>query len=73
MVIHKEQKKYDVRLFFFSTQVAFLIYRPVMRLFKCQGSSDVFWPLDDNETESESRDDFSQVILDLGPPRKPTM
>lgn len=68
-----------MRLLFFLTQVAFLIYRPVMRLFKCQGSSDVFWPLDDNETgnitmaysESESKDDLSRVILDLGPPRKP--
>lgn len=66
---------------FFLSQVAFLIYRPVMRLFKCQGSYDVFWPLDANGTaditmacsESESKDDSSQVILDLGPPRKPTM
>ena len=70
-----------MRLFFFLIQVAFLIYRPVMRLFKCQGSSDVFWPLDDNEaanitmaySESESKNDSSRVILDLGPPRKPTV
>ncbi|XP_017971051.1 PREDICTED: THO complex subunit 2 isoform X3 [Theobroma cacao] len=68
-----------VHLYHLDPEVAFLIYRPVMRLFKRQGSSDVFWPLDDNETgnitmaysESESKDDLSRVILDLGPPRKP--
>ncbi|XVF43449.1 hypothetical protein PTKIN_Ptkin02bG0040900 [Pterospermum kingtungense] len=62
-----------VHLYHLDPEVAFLIYRPVMRLFKCQGSSDVFWPLDDNETESESKDDSGRVILDLGPPRKPTV
>ncbi|XWS64052.1 hypothetical protein CRYUN_Cryun06bG0153900 [Craigia yunnanensis] len=70
-----------VHLYRLDPEVAFLIYRPVMRLFKCQGSSDVFWPLDDNEaanitmaySESESKDDSSRVILDLGPPRKPTV
>ncbi|GMI75252.1 EMBRYO DEFECTIVE 2793 [Hibiscus trionum] len=70
-----------VHLYHLDPEVAFLLYRPVMRLFKCQGSSDVFWPLYVNETaditmacsESESKDDPSRVILDLGPPRKPTM
>ncbi|XWS34347.1 hypothetical protein CRYUN_Cryun21dG0031800 [Craigia yunnanensis] len=70
-----------VHLYHLDPEVAFLIYRPVMRLFKCQGSSDVFWPLDDNEvanismaySESESKDDSSHLILDLGPPRKPTV
>ncbi|XVE74551.1 hypothetical protein DITRI_Ditri12bG0026000 [Diplodiscus trichospermus] len=70
-----------VHLYHLDPEVAFLIYRPVMRLFKCQGSSDVFWPLDDNEaanttlacSESESKDDSSRVILDLGHPLKPTV
>lgn len=45
-----------------------------MRLFKCQGSSDVFWPLDDNEAsnvtmanlESEATEYPGKVVLDLG-------
>ncbi|XVF03003.1 hypothetical protein REPUB_Repub04eG0223200 [Reevesia pubescens] len=70
-----------VHLYHLDPEVAFLIYRPIMRLFKCQGSSDVFWPLDDNEAanitmsylESESKVDSSRVILDLGPSWKPTV
>lgn len=56
-------------------QVAFLIYRPVMRLFKCQGSSDVFWPLDSTEALKESEPTVSsgKLVLDLGPSRKPIM
>ncbi|KAA8532435.1 hypothetical protein F0562_032468 [Nyssa sinensis] len=58
--------------------VAFLIYRSVMRLFKCH-SSDVFWPLDCNETTNTSRteketeltDSSGKLVLDLGSPRKP--
>ncbi|XP_052291116.1 THO complex subunit 2 isoform X4 [Citrus sinensis] len=61
-------------------EVAFLIFRPVMRLFKCQGSSAVFWPLDDGEaannttinSESEPSEDIGNVILDLGS-QKPVM
>ncbi|KDO60822.1 hypothetical protein CISIN_1g000195mg [Citrus sinensis] len=61
-------------------EVAFLIFRPVMRLFKCQGSSAVFWPLDDGEaanntttnSESEPLEDIGNVILDLGS-QKPVM
>lgn len=52
-----------------------------MRLFKCEGSSDVFWPLDDNEVvnstttnmESEQAEYSGKVILDLGSPQKPIM
>ncbi|KAE8716675.1 THO complex subunit 2 [Hibiscus syriacus] len=70
-----------VHMYHLDPEVAFLIYRPVMRLFKCQGSSDVCWPLDVNETaditmafsESENKDDSNRVILDLGPPQKSTM
>ncbi|KAJ9546923.1 LOW QUALITY PROTEIN: hypothetical protein OSB04_019466 [Centaurea solstitialis] len=63
-------------------EVAFLIYRPVMRLFRCQSTSDVVWPLDCDEMisnsgagkESEQLTDISgKLILDLGPPRKPIM
>lgn len=54
--------------------MAFLIFRPVMRLFKCQGSSGVFWPLDNGEagnntttnSHTEPSEDTSNVILDLG-------
>ncbi|KAE8705401.1 THO complex subunit 2 [Hibiscus syriacus] len=70
-----------VHMYHLDPEVAFLIYRPVMRLFKCQGSSDVCWPLDVNETtditmacsESENKDDSNRVMLDLGPLWKPTM
>ncbi|XP_047974285.1 THO complex subunit 2 isoform X2 [Salvia hispanica] len=60
-------------------EVAFLIYRPVMRLFKCQNSSSSFWPLLSKEKEdpasadkeSEASDLFSTLALDLGSARKP--
>lgn len=64
-------------------EVAFLIYRPVMRLFRCQSStSDVLWPLDCDEItsnpasagkENEPTDVSGKLILNLGPPRKPIM
>lgn len=58
-----------------------MIYRPVMRHFKCQGSSNVCWPLDDSEAtdmetgnlDSEPIDVANKVILDLGAPRKAIM
>lgn len=45
-----------------------------MRLFKCQGSSDVFWPLDNNDassstaanSESEATEPSGNLVLDLG-------
>ncbi|KAL1568656.1 THO complex subunit 2 [Salvia divinorum] len=60
-------------------EVAFLIYRPVMRLFRCQNSSSSFWPLVSKEAddpasadkESEATDLFSTLALDLGSARKP--
>ncbi|KAK2635529.1 hypothetical protein Ddye_030321 [Dipteronia dyeriana] len=69
-----------IHLYHLDPEVAFLIYRPVMRLFKCQGSSDIFWPLDytrgANVTtvnlESELTEDPGKVILDLGS-QKPIM
>ncbi|CAO2181939.1 unnamed protein product [Urochloa humidicola] len=41
-------------------EVAFLIYRPVMRLFKSTNGGDTCWPLDDNEEgESVSSEDLT--------------
>ncbi|KAF0916503.1 hypothetical protein E2562_007582 [Oryza meyeriana var. granulata] len=51
--------------------VAFLIHRPVMRLFKSTNGGDTCWPLDDNEEgESVSCDD---LILHLDTSHKPIM
>ncbi|CAD6214833.1 unnamed protein product [Miscanthus lutarioriparius] len=50
-------------------EVAFLIYRPVMRLFKSNNGGDTCWPLDDNEEgESVSSDD---LILHLDSSQEP--
>ncbi|XP_077241157.1 THO2 isoform X2 [Tasmannia lanceolata] len=59
-------------------EVAFLIYRPVMRLFKCSSGSDMFWPSDVVEETNadngfESSISSATVVLDIGPPRKPIM
>ncbi|KAK3222127.1 hypothetical protein Dsin_009152 [Dipteronia sinensis] len=69
-----------IHLYHLDPEVAFLIYRPVMRLFKCQGSSDIFWPLDytgganvtTDNLESELTEDPGKVILDLDS-QKPIM
>ncbi|KAJ7955431.1 THO complex subunit 2 [Quillaja saponaria] len=66
-----------VHLYHLDPEVAFLIYRPVMRFFKCQGSPDVFWPLDDTNvannasanSESETDEHSGNVVLDLGSAR----
>nr|GMD23387.1 THO complex subunit 2 [Ipomoea batatas] len=68
-----------VRLYHLDPEVAFLIYRPVMRLFRSQNNPDAFWPLDYDEAmsavtagkESESMDDCAKMVLDLGSSRKP--
>ncbi|KAI4313667.1 hypothetical protein L6164_026626 [Bauhinia variegata] len=60
-------------------EVVFLIYRPVMRLFKFQRSPYVCWPLDgrdaasDTSTNSDSDppDHSSSMVLDLGSTQKP--
>ncbi|XP_071702863.1 THO complex subunit 2 [Rutidosis leptorrhynchoides] len=68
-----------IHLYHLEPEVAFLIYRPVMRLFRCQttsSTSDVCWPLDCDETsgkESDQTDISGKLILDLGPQRKPLM
>ncbi|XP_047330287.1 THO complex subunit 2 isoform X2 [Impatiens glandulifera] len=67
-----------IHLYHLDPEVAFLIYRPVMRLFKSQNSN-VFWPLNDNEyttaladKEIEHIDSSGKLVLDLGHPLKPT-
>ncbi|XP_022991162.1 THO complex subunit 2-like isoform X1 [Cucurbita maxima] len=66
------------QLYHLDPEVAFLIYRPIMRLFKCQGGSDIFWPLDGNDanvasnnSDSESAECSADVVLELGSSRKP--
>lgn len=47
-----------------------------MRLFKAHGSSEVCWPLDDNETmnlEAESEEKSCNLVLNLGRQMKPIM
>ncbi|KAF4368476.1 hypothetical protein F8388_018600 [Cannabis sativa] len=69
-----------VRLYHLDPEVAFLIYRPVMRLFKIKGSSDLFWPLDNDpssaaiaNSDSEHAEHSGDAVLDLGPSRTPLM
>ncbi|KAG9443939.1 hypothetical protein H6P81_015279 [Aristolochia fimbriata] len=58
-------------------EVAFLIYRPVMRLFKCTTGSEVFWPFDSDEAntlsadkELETSSSAPPLVLDVGSTRK---
>lgn len=52
-----------------------------MRLFKVQGTSDVFWPLENNNTsgataansDSEAVESSDDVVLDLGMSQKSTV
>lgn len=57
-------------------EVVFLIYRPVMRLFKSSSSLSVCWPSDDvDDAHATSLDEATvpsiDMVLDLGVPRKP--
>lgn len=65
-------------LYHLDPEVAFLIYRPIMRLFKCQGGSDIFWPLDGNDanvvgnnSDLEPAECSADVVLELGSLQKP--
>nr|KYP61495.1 THO complex subunit 2 [Cajanus cajan] len=68
-----------VHLYHLDPEVAFLIYRPVMRLFKSQRYPDVCWPLDDKNTasdasmnlESDPSDHSSSMVLNLGSAQSP--
>ncbi|XP_076922275.1 THO complex subunit 2-like [Bidens hawaiensis] len=63
-----------IHLYHLEPEVAFLIYRPVMRLFRCQTTSDVLWPLDCDESSSSSASGKDgELILDVGLPHKPIM
>ncbi|KAG6707895.1 hypothetical protein I3842_06G055000 [Carya illinoinensis] len=70
-----------VHVYHLDPEVAFLIYRPVMKLFKCQGNSEILWPLDDSDAtniattiaESEPTEYSGNMVLDLGSPRRPIM
>ncbi|XP_074582550.1 THO complex subunit 2 [Curcuma longa] len=70
-----------VQKYHLDPEVAFLVYRPVMRLFKRMHGSDSCWPLDtidhsNNETEEneiEPSNSSNDVILDLGSPRRSIM
>lgn len=52
-----------------------------MKLFKCQGNSEILWPLDDSDAtniattiaESEPTEYSGNMVLDLGSPRRPIM
>ncbi|CAJ2675999.1 unnamed protein product [Trifolium pratense] len=67
-----------VHLYHLDPEVAFLIYRPVMRLFKSQRSPDVCWPLDDKNAASDSSMNFESdladssgsMVLDIGSNKK---
>ncbi|GAU12866.1 hypothetical protein TSUD_73530 [Trifolium subterraneum] len=67
-----------VHLYHLDPEVAFLIYRPVMRLFKSQRTPDVCWPLDDKNAASDSSTNFESdpadssgsMVLDIGSNKK---
>ncbi|XP_057417817.1 THO complex subunit 2 isoform X2 [Lotus japonicus] len=68
-----------VHLYHLDPEVAFLIYRPVMRLFKSHRNPDVCWPLDDRSAasdvssniESDLADHSGSMVLDLGSGQSP--
>ncbi|CAJ1936729.1 unnamed protein product [Sphenostylis stenocarpa] len=53
-----------VHLYHLDPEVAFLIYRPVMRLFKSQKNPDVYWPLDDKNSASDASSNIESIRLD---------
>lgn len=62
----------------FSIQVAFLMYRPVMRLFKRTSKPELMWPLDCSDDANMQNDESEallpcELVLDLGQCRKPIM
>nr|XP_027098247.1 THO complex subunit 2-like isoform X1 [Coffea arabica] len=68
-----------VHLYHLDPEVAFLIYRPVMRLFRCHNHLESSWPLDCNDAvtgtsadkESGTADASSSLLLNLDSSRKP--
>ncbi|KAK7273293.1 hypothetical protein RIF29_14342 [Crotalaria pallida] len=67
-----------VHLYHLDPEVAFLIYRPMIRLFKFERAPHVCWPLDDKNAasdtstkfESDPADHSSSMVLDLGSSKK---
>ncbi|XP_023644586.1 THO complex subunit 2 isoform X2 [Capsella rubella] len=62
-----------VHTYHLEPEVAFLVFRPVMRLFKCRRNGDVSWPLDSGESmdaDSEISESGSSMILDVGASEK---
>ncbi|KAL0698843.1 hypothetical protein Bca4012_054965 [Brassica carinata] len=58
-----------VQTYHLEPEVAFLVFRPVMRLFKCRRNGDVLWPLDSGESidaDSDVSKSESSMILDVG-------
>lgn len=53
-----------VHLYHLDPEVAFLIYRPIMRLFKSQSNPNVCWPLDDKNAASDTSTNFESDPLD---------
>lgn len=68
-----------IHLYHLDPEVAFLIYRPVMRLFKSQKTPDVCWPMEDKYSASDSSTNFESdpadysgsVVLDIGSNKNP--
>ncbi|CAH2033971.1 unnamed protein product [Thlaspi arvense] len=63
-----------VHTYHLEPEVAFLVFRPVMRLFKCRPNGDVSWPLDSGESmdaDTDISESESSMILDLGGSEKP--
>ncbi|CAN7034385.1 unnamed protein product [Brassica rapa subsp. trilocularis] len=62
-----------VHTYHLEPEVAFLVFRPVMRLFKCRRNGDVSWPLDSGESidaDSDVSKSESSMILDVGTSEK---
>ncbi|RZC14072.1 THO complex subunit 2 isoform B [Glycine soja] len=68
-----------VHLYHLDPEVAFLIYRPVMRLFKSPRNPDVCWPLGDKDAASDASTNFesdpldhsASMVLNLGSDQNP--
>ncbi|GAB2226287.1 hypothetical protein Drorol1_Dr00022088 [Drosera rotundifolia] len=53
-----------IHLYHLEPEVAFLIFRPVMRLYKCH-SSGIFWPLSHKEADKSSSMERESTLMDI--------
>ncbi|MQL84853.1 hypothetical protein Taro_017363 [Colocasia esculenta] len=65
-----------VHTYHLDSEVAFLIYRPVMRLFRCSGDHETYWPLSiphdtENHPAEKEPEPSSDVLLDRPSPQTP--